>query len=86
MWYLRMYDMATAADATQASGGMDKEVFDMKNEIELMESCLVEMETLMFRIKNIIGLDEVNPMDILGDASMELVKCITEVNKNSLDT
>ncbi|KAM0685963.1 hypothetical protein COBT_002820 [Conglomerata obtusa] len=86
MWNLRMYDMATAADATQASGGMDKEVLDMKNEIVLLESCLVEMETLVFRTKNIGGLDEVDPMDILGDASMALVSCIMEVNKNSLDT
>ncbi len=78
--------MATAADATQASGGMVKEVLDMKNEMVLLESCLVEMETLVFRMKNIEGLDGVNPMDILGDASMALVRCIMEVNKNSLDT
>ncbi|KAM0685988.1 hypothetical protein COBT_002794 [Conglomerata obtusa] len=58
----------------------------MKNEIVLLESCLVEMETLVFRMKNIKGLDEMNPMDILGDASMALVRCIMEVNKNSLDT
>ncbi|KAM0688131.1 hypothetical protein COBT_000612, partial [Conglomerata obtusa] len=86
MWNLRIYDMATAADATQASVGMDKEVLDIKNKIVLSESCLVEMKTLVFRMKNIKGLDEVNLMDILGDASMALVKCIMEVNKNSLDT